>query len=391
MQHCNYQKNINIDVNEEIRKLSTMYWTPKMHKKVIGARFIIASKFSSLKPLAQDITKKIQCVFSHVRAYYRKARFYSGLNHFWVVDNNANLVSAMDRISRKGNAKSVATYDFSTLYTKIPHDQLISSISFLLDSTFNNKNRKYLSVTKSGAHWVKGNKTAGRLYDINKVKETVNYLVSNSFFLVGDKVFRQKIGIPIGSDPAPFLANLYLAYHEIKWIKSLKISDYGRARRFLNAFRFIDDLITLNDSDEFQRSFAEIYPPELELKKENTRNDRATFLDMEINIQDNRFVYNLYDKRDYFNFTIVRFPFKCSNIPSKIFFSTIGAETLRICKASSTFAGFLESSKPFYSRMLRQGAKSSNIKNVFNFFYKRHKIHFQKFSMDCDEIVSKLS
>ena len=34
-----------------------MYWSPKMHKKVIGNRIIIASKVSSLKPLAEDITK----------------------------------------------------------------------------------------------------------------------------------------------------------------------------------------------------------------------------------------------------------------------------------------------------------------------------------------------
>ena len=391
MQHCNYQKNINIDVDEEMKHLPTMYWTPKMHKEIIGARFIIASKLSSLKPLAQDLTKIFQCVFAHVRAYYRKARFYSGLNHFWVIDNNTNLISAMDRINKKGNAKSIATYDFSTLYTKIPHDQLLHSINFLLDLAFDDKSRKYLSVTKSGAHWVKGSKTVGKRYDVNDVKDALKYLVYNSFFLVGDNVFRQKIGMPMGSDPAPYLANLYLAHRETEWIKNLKTSDYGRARRFLNAFRFIDDLITLNDSDEFQRSFSEIYPPELVLKKENTSNDKATFLDMEIIIQDNRFMYNLYDKRDYFNFAIVRFPFKCSNIPSKIFFSTIGAETLRICNASSTFSGFLESSKPFYSRMLKQGAKSDNIKNVFKKFYKRHKVAFQKFSMDGDEIVSKLS
>ena len=36
--------------------------------------------------------------------------------------------------------------------------------------------------------------------------------------------------------------------------------------KFVNIFRFIDNLIVLNDSGNFERSFREIFPPELELK-----------------------------------------------------------------------------------------------------------------------------
>ena len=43
--------------------------------------------------------------------------------------------------------------------------------------------------------------------------------------------------------------------------------DAARARHFGNVFRFIDDLTAVNDCDKFERSFWEIYPPELELKK----------------------------------------------------------------------------------------------------------------------------
>ena len=68
-------------------------------------------------------------------------------------------------------------------------------------------------------------------------------------------------------------------------------------------------------------------------KKENNGQLDATFLDLEAAIipEEGRISYHLLDKRDDFNFLIVRFPYACSNIPSKIFLSTIGAETLRIC------------------------------------------------------------
>ena len=64
----------------------------------------------------------------------------------------------------------------------------------------------------------------------------------------------------MGSDPAPFFANLFLYFYESKWLRKLQRSDLRRARRFSNIFRFIDDLIAINDGEEFETCFKEIYP-----------------------------------------------------------------------------------------------------------------------------------
>ena len=178
--------------DDEMRKLPNMYWTPKMHKKKVGSRFIIASKKSTLKFLAMDVTKIFQCIFSHVRVYQKLVRFYSGLNNFWVVENGKDVVATMDRLSKKSNAKSVSTFDFSTLYTQIPHDQLVIALSCIIRGTFDGSHRRYLSVTKSGANWVSGKrKTTGKIYDVEEVISALKFLVSNSYFLVGKNVFRQ--------------------------------------------------------------------------------------------------------------------------------------------------------------------------------------------------------
>ena len=58
----------------------------------------------------------------------------------------------------------------------------------------------------------------------------------------------------------------------------------------------------------------EIYPPEMELKIEHERT-HATFLDPDISIVVDRFVYKLYGKCDNFNFFIVRMSQMSSNIP----------------------------------------------------------------------------
>ena len=75
----------------------------------------------------------------------------------------------------------------------------------------------------------------------------------------------------MGSDPAPFMANLFLFYYENKFMKSLKVSNIAKARRFSYIYRFIDDLNSINDYGEFERCYREIYPPELELGKENLK------------------------------------------------------------------------------------------------------------------------
>ena len=52
------------------------------------------------------------------------------------------------------------------------------------------------------------------------LKKAVKYLMNNCYFQLGNKVFRQIIGIPMGSDPAPFFANLFLYHLHEKYLRS---------------------------------------------------------------------------------------------------------------------------------------------------------------------------
>ena len=74
----------------------------------------------------------------------------------------------------------------------------------------------------------------------------------------------------MGSDPASFFANLFLYFYESGWLKSIKDTNYGFTRKFGNIFRFTDDLIAMNDGNEFENHYNEIYPSKLILKKERT-------------------------------------------------------------------------------------------------------------------------
>ena len=84
--------------------LPNMYWMPKMHKNPVKARFIIASPKSSIKPLARIISVN----------YNDKCSFFTGVNNFWVVQNNKPVTDAMNGLNKRRKATSVSAFDFST-------------------------------------------------------------------------------------------------------------------------------------------------------------------------------------------------------------------------------------------------------------------------------------
>ena len=85
-------------------------------------------------------------------------------------------------------------------------------------------------------HWIciflKKNQTVLALKRITKFLLSV-------LFKLGNKVFKQVIGIPTRSNPAPFLTNLFDYFCENKWINKIK-KTYKKHSE--NAFRFIDEL-----------------------------------------------------------------------------------------------------------------------------------------------------
>ena len=206
-----------------------------------------------------------------------------------------------------------------------------------------------------------------------QIKNAVAYLLLNCYFTVGSKIFCQIIGISMGSDPASVFANSFLHFYESKWMNKLKKNDLIKARKLCNIFRFIDDLNSINDGGEFESNYSNIYPEELQQGKENTDKHEASFLDLNIKIKDGKFYFGLFDKRDSFPFSIVRMSDKSSNVPSSIVYSAIGAESLRIARASNNPESFSTAIKPLIARMSRHWVSIGKINSfILKFFNKRH-------------------
>ena len=144
----------------------------------------------------------------------------------------------------------------------------------------------------------------------------IDFLIDNIYVRFGSSVFRQVIGIPMGTNSAPLLADLFLHTFEYDFkVKTMK-QDITKAIQFSNTFRYIDDLFSANNVD-FGNYISAIHPSELELRDTSTSSTEVRYLDTNIKTGDNTpFRVSIYDKRDDFSFRIVNFPHMDSNIPA---------------------------------------------------------------------------
>ncbi len=112
-------------------------------------------------------------------------------------------------------------------------------------------------------------------------------------------MFRQKIGIPMGTDCAPFLANLFLYSYEYKWIDAQRIlKNYSSINSFKNCCRYIDDLLLANNDDLMISVMKDIYPKELVLVPDDSDGLSTPFLDLQLVVANGVVSASIFDKRD---------------------------------------------------------------------------------------------
>ena len=118
------------------------------------------------------------------------------------------------------------------------------------------------------------------------------------------------VGVPMGTNCAPVLADLFLYSCENEFLdKLIKEGKRKLARKFNLSYRYIDDLISFNNK-RFNEFISDTYTKELTISETTESTSVASYLDL-LFIRDNsnNITTKLYDKRDTFGFHIVNFPF----------------------------------------------------------------------------------
>jgi hypothetical protein len=184
----------------------------------------------------------------------------------------------------------------------------------------------------------------------------LEFLIDNIFVSFGRTLFQQVGGIPLGTNCAPLLADLFLYSYESEFLQKLvKDKKIHEARAFNFSYRYIDDVLSINKS-RFTEFLPLIYPPELEANETTDTPSTASFLDIYLEIEDSgQLSTKIYDKRDDFNFEIINFPNMCSNIPASDVYSVYISQLIRFARDRSNYSDFLKRHLYLRNRLLDQG------------------------------------
>ena len=146
---------------------------------------------------------------------------------FWSIKNSWEVLNKLK--SRGFRATSFSTYDFSTLYTTLPHNLIKEKLINLIEWTFKREGSPYIACNKRQAFFTSEDTKRYKLWSCQNVCEALIYL----------------------------LDNIYI--------------------------RYLDDLLNIYNP-YFEGMVNLIYPPEVQLNKANTSDTEAPFLDLHISI-----------------------------------------------------------------------------------------------------------
>ena len=137
--HDTFMKSLGIELSDEDKRLPYLYWTPKLHKSTVTQRFIAGSSECTTKELSSLLTKTLSVIKTGLEKYCHIKTSHTGVNNMWIFKNSTNLLASLGHLGVR-KATSIQTFDFSTLYTSIPHDLLKFRINNIRNNAIKHKN-----------------------------------------------------------------------------------------------------------------------------------------------------------------------------------------------------------------------------------------------------------
>ena len=350
--HCNdIETKFAVGITESQEKLPTFYWLPKLHKRPYKARFIANSSSCTTTSLSKVLTSCLTAIKNHWIKYCEKTYEREGINYFWSIKNSTEI---LNKLKTKGfQASTISTYDFSTLNTTLPHNLIRNQLVDLIENTFRREEALYLACNEELAFFASEDHKKYDLWSCQKVTNALNYLLDNIYMYIrfGSKLYRQNVGIPMGTNCAPLVADLFLFCYE--------------------------------------RDFLNIYPAELQLNKANASDTEAAFLDLNLSIHNDIVSTKIYDKRDDFNFDIVNFPFLDGDVPQRPSYSVYISQLIHFARASLHVTDFNNRNKFLTAKLLKQGYRYHKLRKAFSKFYRRHFELIEKYHVSQKKLMQQ--
>ena len=208
------------------------------------------------------------------------------------------------------------------------------------------------------------------LWSCQKVCEALTFLFDNNYFRFCSKLYRQIVGMPMGTNCAPLVADFFFLFcNERDFMLSLSDDNQSDVNEPFNST--IRYLVLNIDNDFFDSMVNRIYPSVLQLNKAKVSNAEASFLDLHLSISDGFVKTKVNDKRDNFDFDIVNFPFLDVDFPRSTSYGDFISQLIRFARVSSSshVDDFNTRNKVLTAKLLRHGCRYHKLRKAFLFYF----------------------
>ena len=230
------------------------------------------------------------------------------------------------------------------------HNLIKEKLINLIEWAFKREGSPYIAYNKRQAFFTSEDTKRYKLWSCQNVCEALIYLLDNIYIRFGTKLYRQIVGIPMGTNCAPLVADLFLFCYERDFMTSLSdVKQVEIIEAFKSTSRYLDDLLNI-DNPYFEGMVNRIYPPELQLNKANTSDTETSFLDLHLSILNGIYSSKIYDKRD--DFDIVNFPFLDGDDPRSTSYGVYISQLIRFARVSSHVVDFNSCNKSLTAKLL---------------------------------------
>ena len=174
-------------------------------------------------------------------------------------------------------------------------------------------------------------------------------------------VYQQIVGIPMGTNCAPLIADLFLYCYERDFMSNLQKSKrFDLIDKFNDTSRYLDDIFTI-DNPTFAEHIPDIYPRELQLNKANPSDKETFFLDLNIKAKSRMYqgvlklLVTIFTPAFTTNAMTLDFPWLSGDIPRLPSYGIYISQFVRFARCCTSVFDFHSKNLQITSKLLTQG------------------------------------
>ena len=217
----------------------------------------------------------------------------------------------------------------------------------------------------------------------------LEFLIDNIFVSFGGTLFQQVVGIPMGTNCAPLLADLFLYSYESEFLQKLvKIRRFMRLEPLISHTGILMTfyLSIILDLQNFFHWYIfqswKLKRPQIQLRPHHFWTYTSNLTTVVNSVL--KFMINGTTS----NFKIINFPNMCSNIPASPAYGVYISQLIRYARASSNYSYFLKRHLHLRNRLLDQGYKKICLIRSLKKFIFRYQDLVEIYSVSAETMIN---